>query len=91
MPRNIVTTVVNNAKELCNFILVYIESILKNLNVAEDILNTACVISNEKNSIFEMFETEYKISKVIKKNKSYIECSFFVVREKSVVNKKKIG
>jgi len=36
-----------------------------------------------------MFETEYKISKVIKKNKSYIECSFFVVKERSVVNKKK--
>lgn len=39
LPRNIVTAVVNNTKELCNIILVCIESTLKNVNVAEDILN----------------------------------------------------
>jgi len=68
LPRNIVTAVVNNAKELCDIIFVCIESALKNQNVAEDVLNIVRVISNEVNSIFEMFETEHKIFKVIKNN-----------------------
>lgn len=89
IPRNIVTAIVNNAKELCDIIFICMESALKNQNVAEDALNIIRVISNEVNSIFEMLENEYKIFKVIKNSKYYIEPSSFFAGERYAIDRKK--
>lgn len=88
LPRNIVTDVVNNTKELVEIIIVCIESALKKQTVMEDALNTVRVIYNEVNSIFKMLETEHMRLKVMKNSKYYIEPSPFFIGERSVIDRK---
>lgn len=91
LPRNIVTDVISNVKELTEDIFVSIESTLKKQNVAEDALNTVRTINSEVNNIFEMLDTEHKRLKVLKNSKCYIEPSRFFIGERLIkkVDKKK--
>lgn len=88
LPRNIVTDVINNTKELIEIVIVSIESVLRKQTVVEDALNTVHVIYNEVNRIFKMLQTENMRLKVMKNNKHYIEPSPFFIGERLVIDTK---
>lgn len=85
LPRNIVQIVIEDVKELFNFIISSIEAILHEKNEMVNEYNKVRDLFKEIKNIFELLGTEHKRLKFLEDNKCYIKPNPFSVGEKTIL------
>lgn len=87
LPRNIVQIVIEDVKELFNYIISSIEAILHEKNEMVNEYNEVRDLFKEIKNIFELLGTEHKRLKFLEDNKCYIKPNALSVGEKPILKK----
>lgn len=84
LPRNIVQIVIEDIKELFNFIIACIEPVLNKEDVGINQCNKIYALFKKINNIFDTLDTEHKRFKFLEDNKYYIKPQAFFLGKRSI-------